>query len=280
MDNTLAFINLMLALGKAGKPHCGYGCITGQGNGQGGREHGQKADQLPGYRKIDNPAHRAHVAGVWGINPDDLPGPGRSAYELLDSLGQARRRPRPARHGLQSGRLRAACPACAGAAGRALDFLCVSDIFLSETAQMADVVLPIAQWAEEDGTMTNLEGRVIHRQAAKPAPEGVWTDAKIVTALAERLGAGPVLSRPTNPPSIFDELRRASAGGVADYSGITYDRIDAENGVFWPCPSEAASGNAAPVFGPASRTMMAARSSTRFIIGPPPKSRTMSIRCI
>ena len=56
VDNTLAFINLALALGKAGKPLCGYGCITGQGNGQGGREHGQKADQLPGYRKIDNPA--------------------------------------------------------------------------------------------------------------------------------------------------------------------------------------------------------------------------------
>ena len=58
----------MLALGKAGKPHCGYGCITGQGNGQGGREHGQKADQLPGYRKIDNPEHRAYVAGVWGVD--------------------------------------------------------------------------------------------------------------------------------------------------------------------------------------------------------------------
>src|SRR6185503_3628931 len=89
VNNVLAFINLALALGKVGKPHCGYGCLTGQGNGQGGREHGQKADQLPGYRRIDDPEHRAHVAAVWGIDPADLPGPGVSAYELLTSLGTA-----------------------------------------------------------------------------------------------------------------------------------------------------------------------------------------------
>lgn len=236
VDNTLAVINLMLALGKAGRPHCGYGCITGQGNGQGGREHGQKADQLPGYRKIDNPAHRAHVAGVWGVDPETLPGPGRSAYELLDSLGQD--------GGVRALLVMASNVAVSapralhvGERLRALDFLCVSDIFLSETAQMADVVLPIAQWAEEEGTMTNLEGRVIRRKQAKARPDGVWTDAEIVTGLAARLGAGQYF--PTDEPAvIFDELRRASAGGVADYSGITYDRIDAEQGVFWPCPSE------------------------------------------
>ena len=235
VDNTLGFINLMLALGKAGRPHCGYGCLTGQGNGQGGREHGQKADQLPGYRKIDNPQHRAYVAGVWGIDPDSLPGPGRSAYELLDSLGQ-------------DGGVRALLVTASNIAVsapralhvqerlRALDFLCVSDIFLSETAQMADVVLPIAQWAEEEGTMTNLEGRVIHRRPATARPEGVWTDAAIVSALAHRLGAGAFF--PTDDPAaIFDELRRASAGGIADYAGISYERIDRENGVFWPCPS-------------------------------------------
>ena len=67
--NVLALINLALALGKAGKPFCGYGCLTGQGNGQGGREHGQKADQLPGYRRLDNKRHRAEVAAVWGVDP-------------------------------------------------------------------------------------------------------------------------------------------------------------------------------------------------------------------
>jgi len=89
--------------------------------------------------------------------------------------------------------------------------------------------------------MTNLEGRVIRRSAAKPRPDGVWTDAMIVTALAERLGAGQYF--PTAEPRIiFDELRRASAGGVADYSGITYERISAENGVFWPCHGEGHAG--------------------------------------
>ena len=67
VDNVHTFINLALALGLPGRSNSGYGCLTGQGNGQGGREHGQKADQLPGYRKLDNPAHRAAVAEVWGI---------------------------------------------------------------------------------------------------------------------------------------------------------------------------------------------------------------------
>lgn len=233
VDTVLGFINLALALGKMGKPHCGYGCLTGQGNGQGGREHGQKADQLPGYRKIDNPAHRAHVAKVWGINPDDLPLPGRSAYELLDSLGQ-------------EGGVRALMVHASNVVVSApnanhikerldsLDFLMVADIFLSETAQRADVVLPVTQWAEETGTMTNLEGRVILRRAAMQPPEGVKSDAEIITAIAQRLGAGQYFT--DEPHAIFEELRRASSGGVADYAGITYERIEAEDGVFWPCP--------------------------------------------
>ena len=64
-----------MAVGRAGRPYCGYGCLTGQGNGQGGREHGQKADQLPGYRRLDNPADRAHVAKVWGVREEELPAP-------------------------------------------------------------------------------------------------------------------------------------------------------------------------------------------------------------
>ena len=85
-DTAQAFVNLALALGLPGRPFSGYGTITGQGNGQGGREHGQKADQLPGYRRLDDPAARAHVAGVWGIDPAELPKPGKSAFEMLDGL--------------------------------------------------------------------------------------------------------------------------------------------------------------------------------------------------
>ena len=76
-DTAQAWINLALALGLPGRPGSGWGTVTGQGNGQGGREHGQKADQLPGYRSLTDPAARAHVAAVWGIDPDDLPMPGK-----------------------------------------------------------------------------------------------------------------------------------------------------------------------------------------------------------
>jgi assimilatory nitrate reductase catalytic subunit len=119
---------------------------------------------------------------------------------------------------------------------RALDLLVVSDIFLSETAALADVVLPTAQWAEEDGTMTNLEGRVIRRRRALAPPPEVRTDLAVLAELADRLGRGRHFS--ADPRTVFDELRRASAGGVADYAGISYERIDAEQGVFWPCPAE------------------------------------------
>ena len=234
-DTAQAYLNLALALGLVGRPHSGYGTITGQGNGQGGREHGQKADQLPGYRRLDDPAARAHVAGVWGIDPDELPRPGRSAYEMLDRLGT-------------DGGVRAllvlasnivvSAPHANRVTDRlnALDLLVVSDIFLSETAAMADVVLPTAQWAEEDGTMTNLEGRVIRRKRALDPPADVRTDLQVLAELANRLGRGRYFS--ADPRTVFDELRRASAGGIADYAGITYERIEAERGVFWPCPAE------------------------------------------
>ncbi|MCX2925538.1 molybdopterin oxidoreductase family protein [Streptomyces sp. NEAU-W12] len=235
-DTVGAWINLCLATGRAGRPLSGYGCLTGQGNGQGGREHGQKADQLPGYRKLTDPAARAHVAGVWGVDPDSLPGPGRSAYELLDALGGD----------IRSLLLMGSNPVVSAPRAahveeriRSLDFLAVCDVVLSETAALADVVLPVTQWAEETGTTTNLEGRVLLRRRALPAPDGVRSDLEVLHELAARLGAGPGPQKrfPTDPEEVFEELRRASAGGPADYSGISYRRLAEENGVFWPCPA-------------------------------------------
>jgi assimilatory nitrate reductase catalytic subunit len=234
-DTALAWINLALALGLPGRPSSGWATMTGQGNGQGGREHGQKADQLPGYRMLADPAARAHVAGVWGVDPDELPQPGVSAYEMLDRLGTG-------------GGVRALMVMASNVAVsapntahvrerlRALDLLVVSDVFLSETAELADVVLPTTQWAEEDGTMTNVEGRVLRRRRAVEAPAGVRSDLAVLAGLAARLGRGDHFD--DDPRSVFDELRRASAGGTADYAGITWERIEAERGVFWPCPSE------------------------------------------
>ena len=233
-DTVTALINLALALGLPGRPGSGYGCLTGQGNGQGGREHGQKADQLPGYRKIDDPAARAHVAAVWGVDPSIIPGPGKSAYELLQSLGTAGG---PKALLLFGSNPVVSAPRASAVEERlnALDLLVVSDFILSETGRRADVVLPTAQWAEESGTMTNLEGRVLRRRQALDAPAGVRSDLDVLAGLARRLNAPGEWS--SEPREVFGELRRASAGGIADYSGITYERIEAEGGVFWPCPS-------------------------------------------
>jgi assimilatory nitrate reductase catalytic subunit len=237
VDNVLAFINLALALGKAGKPCCGYGCLTGQGNGQGGREHGQKTDQLPGYRRLDDPAHRAAVAVAWGIAAADLPQPGLSACEMFAVLGD----------GVRGLLVMAANPLVSAPAAldlgkrlARLDLLVVADPFLSETAACADVVLPVAQWAEEEGTMTNLEGRVLYRRPVKLPPDGVWTDLQVLAALADGLGSGRHFS--ADPRATFEELRRVTAGAAADYAGISYERIVAQDGVFWPCVSESDPG--------------------------------------
>lgn len=230
----LAWIDVALALGLPGRPHSGYGCLTGQGNGQGGREHGQKADQLPGYRMIDDPAARAHVAAVWGVAPRSLPGPGRSAYELLEALGTD---DGPRALLVHGSNVVVSAPHATHVAERleSLDLLVVCDLVMSETAALADVVLPVTQWAEEAGTMTNLEGRVLLRQRAVAPPDGVRSDLEVMAGLAQRLDAPGEWS--TDPAVVFAELGRASAGGRADYAGLSHERIAAsDGGLFWPCP--------------------------------------------
>ncbi|MEU0493154.1 molybdopterin oxidoreductase family protein [Nocardiopsis sp. NPDC006139] len=231
-DTVTAWINLALALGLPGREGSGYGCITGQGNGQGGREHGQKADQLPGYRRIDDPAARADVAAVWGVDPGALPGPGRSAFELLDSLGEgggARALllfgSNPVVSAPDSTRVRSRL--------ESLDLLVTADFVLSETAALGDVVLPVAQWAEESGTMTNLEGRVLRRNRAFAPPEGVRTDLEVLAGLAVRLGQ-PADRFPTEPDAVLAELGRATEGAPADYSGVTPERLAAGEALYWP----------------------------------------------
>ena len=233
-DTATAAVNLALLLGLPGSALSGYGTLTGQGNGQGGREHGQKADQLPGYRKITDPAARAHVASVWGVPEASIPGPGIPAVELLRSLGQ----PDGVRclfvHGAN---VAVSAPdANAVIAGlRGLDFLMVCDFFISETAAEADLILPVTQWAEEEGTLTNLEGRVLRRRRAIAPPPGVRSELWIMTRLAELLDAPSTFSE--DPETVFEELRLASAGGPADYSGIDYALLDRGAEAYWPYPS-------------------------------------------
>jgi len=235
VDTVLSFINLVLATGKIGRPGCGFGTLTGQGNGQGGREHGQKADQLPGYRKIDNPVHRKEIANVWGVDEKEIPGPGLSAYELLCAVVKKEIRglfvmgsnpvvSAPNAHPITE-------------AFKELDFLAVADFFPSETAQLAHIIFPVTVWAEELGTMTNLEGRVLLREKAVEPSGDVKPDWEILCSLANELGH-PQGFQFKGIEDVFEELRRATKGGVADYFGITYEKLRREKGVAWPCPSE------------------------------------------
>ncbi|MBE0341546.1 nitrite reductase, partial [Paenibacillus sp. 28ISP30-2] len=229
-----AFLNLVLATGKIGREGCGYGAITGQGNGQGGREHGQKADQLPGYRSIENQEDRAYVASVWGVEPGSLPGKGVSAYEMMELVHQRE---------IQALFVMGSNPVVSNPNVRLveeglkkLNLLVVADMFLTETAQMADIVLPVTSYLENTGTMTNLEGRVLLREAARPAPGEARDDWSILCQMAARLDKGSYFSY-KDAEHIFEELRFASRGGPADYYGITYSRLRREEGVYWPCPS-------------------------------------------
>ncbi len=233
VDNVLSAINLGLATGKFGKPGCGVSTITGQGNGQGGREHGHKCDQLPGNRDITNPEHRAHVAKVWGCEESEIPGKGIPAQEIIEAI--------------HAGEIKGLLSICFNPVVSApdsnftreafdkLEFYAVIDFFLSETAQHADVVLPGSLHEEDEGTSTSGEGRIIKINAAVTPPGDAHLDWQILLDIAKRLGKERYFSY-SNTEEIFEELRLASAGGTADYRGATWQRIEDEMGLFWPIP--------------------------------------------
>jgi assimilatory nitrate reductase catalytic subunit len=233
VDNCMAAINLVVASGRIGRPGCGYAMITGQGNGQGAREQGQKCEQLPGARDIDNPEHRRYIAGVWGVPEESIPHKGLSAVPLLEAIHDGRIK------GLLSICFNPAVSLPDGnfirEALSRLEFFAGIDFFLAETLRYADIVLPGSLMEEDEGTTTNVEGRVIHHRKVVDPPAGAREDWRIICDLAGRLGAGDKFAFQSTR-EIFDELRVASRGGTADYYGITWERIDQEYGVFWPCP--------------------------------------------
>lgn len=235
VENVLSCINLVLATGRIGRPYCGYATITGQGNGQGGREHGHKCDQLPGNRDIENPEHRRYISQVWGIGEGDLPGKGLTAYELMEAIHRGEIRGllsicfNPLVSLPNSAMIREALDK--------LEFYVAIDFFLNETARHADIVLAGSLHEEEDGTVTTAEGRVTRIRKAINPPGDARTDTSILLELADRLGAGRHFRYQTSE-DIFNELRVASRGGTADYFGITYQKIEENMGVFWPCPEE------------------------------------------
>ncbi len=235
VENCLALINLTIACGQIGREGAGCLMITGQGNGQGGREHGQKCDQLPGQRSINDVEGRKHVAKVWRVEPEQIPQAGYSAVEIMEAIHR--------------GEIKGLLSMCfnpvvslpdAGFTREALnklEFFGVVDFFLSETAHHADVVLAGSLQEEDEGVVCSAEGRVLHiRQAVEP-PGHARQDWRILCDIARRLGDTERFAYQSSA-EIFEELREASRGGVADYAGITYEKIDRQMGVFWPCPTE------------------------------------------
>ncbi len=234
VQNVLGAINMVLASGRIGREFCGYATITGQGNGQGGREHGQKCDQLPGGRKLADPAAREYIAGVWGMPVEEMPQPGVDAYEIFRRI--------------ERGEIRGLLSLCFNPVVSLpdsdyvrrmlakLDFYVAIEFFLSESARHADIVLPGSLQEEDEGTVTTAEGRVIKINKAIACPGEAREDWRIIQDLACAIGRERGFTF-DGPRAMFEELRVASRGGIADYSGITWEKIDRQQGVFWPCPS-------------------------------------------
>ncbi|MEZ5344216.1 MAG: molybdopterin oxidoreductase family protein [Pyrinomonadaceae bacterium] len=234
VNNVLSYINIVLATGKIGAPGKGYGTITGQGNGQGGREHGQKAEQLPGARSMHSEEDRKHICDFWDLPYEEMPAPGVSAVEMFDKM--------------REGEIRGLLSVCNNVmvslpdinkvreSLEGLDFYVCIDFFMSESARYADVVLPGTAWSEDEGVTASAEGRVVKINKANDPPGEARKDWWIVQEIARRMGRGKYFTF-NSPGEIFDELRAASKGGTADYYGITYEKIEKQNGVFWPCPT-------------------------------------------
>src|SRR4029453_15441693 len=216
--------NVTLATGQIGRPGAGYGTLTGQGNGRGGREHGQKSDMLPGGRDITNLEHRAYVAGVWGVDEADLPQAGTSMHEMVRQMA--------------AGEIRGLLGMCNNpfvslpnqavvrAGYDALEFHVQSDFFLSETAARADVVLPSTVWPKTRGLRTNERAR---------GPGGLFGPARPSTPPARRGRSRAAASttptaRPTSSPS---------SGGPRPSRPTTSSRCASPPGGRWPtsCPA-------------------------------------------
>jgi assimilatory nitrate reductase catalytic subunit len=233
-DTAQAYLQLLVATGKVGRRGCGGGCLTGQGNGQGGREHGQKADQLPGYRNISDAYDRAVMARYWGLAPGELPGPGVSAVEMLERIRAGFIKAllvfgsNPLLSFPDAHRTREAL--------ERLELLVCADLFMSESARLAHAVLPVAGFAEKTGTMTNLEGRVVLRRKVVEAPGEAKDEDWILCELAARLGQAERFPH-LDPAALFDEFAASTAGAPADYSGMSHARLGRE-GLFWPCPNK------------------------------------------
>ncbi|HEX4822291.1 MAG TPA: nitrate reductase [Acidimicrobiales bacterium] len=235
---TVTLLNTLAVLtGNIGRPGAAPFSITGQCNAMGTRETGFTAS-MPGYRGYDDADARRELAARLGIDESRLPDArGRAYPDIINAVVSGRIKglwiiatnpvvSYPNREVLEL-------------ALRNLDLLVVQDGFETPTTAMASVVLPAAIWGEKDGTYTNSERRVSRVRAAVAPPGDARPDFDIVLDLARHWGCDDLFTGWQHPQDAFDEWRRVSAGRPCDYSGITWERIDATGGVQWPCPVDA-----------------------------------------
>ena len=247
VQNCLGAINIVLASGRIGREGCGYATITGQGNGQGGREHGQKCDQLPGARDLANPDHRAYVAGVWGVPADELPAARRRRLRDLPQ-DRPRRNPRVALDLLQSARVAAGQRLRPPGCWRSSTSTSPSTSFSTRRARYADVVLPGSLQEEDEGIVTTTEGRVIKINKAIACPGEAREDWRIIQDIA----AGPRPSPRIHVRLAARDPGRAAGGVEGRHRGLRRDHLREDSR-----PSTGSSGRAPP------RTIRARRGSSR-----------------
>ncbi len=226
-DNVWAISNLALVTGNIGKPSSGVNPLRGQNNVQGATDMGNVPNCYPGYQKVDIPEVQKKFEEAWGVGLS--PDYGLTHLEMFDAVADG---------AITSMYLVGENPVLSEAnanhtieALKKLDFLVVQDIFLTETAELADVVLPAATFAEKDGTFVNTERRV---QRIRPAiaPRGESKpDWWITCQIAKRLGA---LGFDFESP---EEIMAEISSLTPSYGGITYDRLEENGGLQWPCPT-------------------------------------------
>ncbi|MER7665637.1 molybdopterin-dependent oxidoreductase [Streptomyces sp. NPDC096193] len=226
-DNVRALINLSLLTGQVGRYGAGVQPLRGQNNVQGGGDMGAIPNRLPGFQDILDPVARTKFERTWDAVIE--PRYGMTLTEMFEAMDS-----RELRAVYCIGENPAQSEADSEQAIRrlkSLDHLVVQDIFLTKTAEMADVVLPAtAAWAETDGTTTNSERRVQRVRAALVPPGEAREDIDILCAMAERLGHDDW--KFTDSEAVWNELRSLSP----DHFGMTYDRLDEHAGLQWPCP--------------------------------------------
>jgi formate dehydrogenase alpha subunit len=225
-DNVRALANLAMVCGNVGFPAAGVNPLRGQNNVQGACDMGGLPDVFSGYQKVSDPEAVARMETAWGVKGlSDKPG--LTLMEMTQGALQKEIRgiyifgENPVVSDPDSHHLIKAL--------QALDFLVVQDLFLTETAQLADVVLPGASFAEKEGTFTNTERRVQRVRQALPPRGQAKPDWQIIAELANRMGLPMAYE---TPEAVFEEVRSLTPS----YGGITYQRINKE-GLQWPCPT-------------------------------------------